>query len=85
MSSFDRGSKLENEVRRCKTRALGARLFAGHPADKLDQQVWDDIAFAWDDLAALKQRIAKTDLETAKIRSAMANRLRDHNILNRSR
>jgi hypothetical protein len=66
MAEWNNNNQLDRELRHCKTRAFGARLFARYPLHASNAAVWEDVARAWDDLAALKQHIAETDARSAR-------------------
>ena len=60
MAHFDIADKVERDVRRCKTHALVACLFAIRPVHQSNSDVWENVASSWDDLASLKERIMKS-------------------------
>ena len=66
MSQSNIAGEINRELRHCRTRAFGARLFAEFPVHPPNSEVWGDIARAWDELAELKEQIARTNARAAR-------------------
>ena len=74
MGRSDIAGELNRELRHYKTRAFGARLFAEYPLHPSNAEIWQDVARAWDELAELKQKMAKTDALAAKATAELGPR-----------
>jgi hypothetical protein len=55
MAKFDMTDKVDRDLRRCRTRAFVARLFAAQPVHPSNGAVWDYIADSWEHLAVIKE------------------------------
>jgi hypothetical protein len=65
MGQSDIAGAMNRELRHYKTRAFGARLFAEFPLHPSNSEIWQDVA--WDDLAKLKEQMAKTKARAARM------------------
>lgn len=63
---FDITNKIDRSIRRCKTRAFAAELFAANPRAPGMSNKWTGIAKLWRDLADLQERTARSGARIAK-------------------
>lgn len=61
LANFDIANKKDRDLRRCRTRAFAAHLFARYPLHPSNAEAWAYVARAWEDLAILKEHMSSAD------------------------
>jgi hypothetical protein len=77
LGNFDINNKTMREARRYRTHAFAAELFAACPRSPRMAIKWAEIARLWTDLAALKERTARSqaniESQMQELKKAMAD------------
>jgi hypothetical protein len=72
LGSFDINNRIDRDLRRCRTHAMTARLFAAQPRDHGNAVIWEEIARSWDELAALKEQVRLSNASIARAQDQLA-------------